>query len=74
LLHVLTVALLVVTGLGLPVGVFYWLGTAVVAVLLAYEHSLVSPADRRRLDMAFFTMNGVISVTFFLFVLGDVLL
>jgi 4-hydroxybenzoate polyprenyltransferase len=74
LLHVLTVALLVVAGLGLPVGVFYWLGTAVVAVLLAYEHSLVSPADRRRLDMAFFTMNGVISVTFFLFVLGDVLL
>jgi 4-hydroxybenzoate polyprenyltransferase len=74
LLHVLTVALLVVAGLGLPVGVLYWLGTAVVAVLLAYEHSLVSPADRRRLDMAFFTMNGVISVTFFLFVLGDVLL
>jgi 4-hydroxybenzoate polyprenyltransferase len=74
LLHVLTVALLVVAGLGLPVGVLYWLGTAVVAVLLAYEHSLVSPADRRRLDMAFFTMNGVISVAFFLFVLGDVLL
>jgi 4-hydroxybenzoate polyprenyltransferase len=73
-LHVLTVALLVVAGLGLPVGALYWLGTAAVALLLAYEHSLVSPVDRRRLDMAFFTMNGVISVTFFLFVLGDVLL
>jgi 4-hydroxybenzoate polyprenyltransferase len=73
-LHVLTVALLVVAGLGLPVGVLYWLGTAAVGVLLAYEHSLVSPGDRRRLDMAFFTMNGVISVTFFLFVLADVLL
>jgi len=44
-----------------------------VAALLAYEHSLVSPADTTRLDAAFFTMNGVISVTFFVFVLGDVL-
>jgi 4-hydroxybenzoate polyprenyltransferase len=44
-----------------------------VAALLGYEHSLVSPRDWKRLDMAFFTMNGVISVTFFLFVLLDVL-
>ena len=52
-----------------------WLGigVAVVAALLAYEHSLVRPGDLRRLDAAFFTMNGVISVTFFVFVLGDVL-
>ncbi|HEX3255667.1 MAG TPA: UbiA-like polyprenyltransferase [Gaiellaceae bacterium] len=71
--HVATVALLVVTGLGLPVGAFYWTGVAVVAALLTYEHSLVSPRDWRRLDMAFFTMNGVISVTFLAFVLLDVL-
>ena len=44
-----------------------------VAGLLVYEHSLVSPRDTRRLDAAFFTMNGVISVTFFAFVLADVL-
>jgi 4-hydroxybenzoate polyprenyltransferase len=73
LLHALTVVLIVVAGLGLSVGALYWLGAAAVAVLLAYEHSLVSPNDRRRLDTAFFTMNGVISVTFFAFVLGDVL-
>jgi 4-hydroxybenzoate polyprenyltransferase len=71
--HVATVALLVVTGLGLPVGAFYWTGVAVVAALLTYEHSLVSPRDWRRLDRAFFTMNGVISVTFLAFVLLDVL-
>ena len=41
--------------------------------LLAYEHSLVRPGDLRRLDTAFFTMNGVISVAFFVFVLLDVL-
>ncbi len=70
--HVATVAFLVVAGLGLPVDVFYWIGVAAVAGLLAYEHSLVSPGDQRRLDAAFFTMNGVISVTFFGFVLLDV--
>ena len=69
--HVGTVALLVAAGLGLDVGVFYWLGVAAVAGLLAYEHSLVRPGDLRRLDTAFFTMNGVISVTFFVFVLLD---
>jgi len=71
LLHVLTVALLVAAGLGLDVGAFYWLGVALVAGLLIYEHSLVRPGDLRRLDTAFFTMNGVISVAFFAFVLAD---
>ena len=73
LFHLGTVALLVATGLGLSVGVLYWLGVATVAGLLAYEHSLVRPGDLRRLDTAFFTMNGVISVAFFAFVLADVL-
>jgi 4-hydroxybenzoate polyprenyltransferase len=73
LLHLGTVALLVATGLGLDVGVLYWLGVAAVAGLLAYEHSLVRPGDLRRLDTAFFTMNGVISVAFFVFVVGDAL-
>jgi 4-hydroxybenzoate polyprenyltransferase len=72
--HVLTVGFLAVAGLGLPVGPFYWLGVGVVAALLAYEHSLVSPSDTRRLDAAFFTMNGVISLAFFGFVLTDVLI
>ena len=44
-----------------------------VAALLAYEHAIVSPGDLRRLDTAFFTMNGVISVAFFAFVLADAL-
>jgi 4-hydroxybenzoate polyprenyltransferase len=71
-LHLLTVALLVAAGLGLPVGLPYWLGVVAVAGLLGYEHSLVRPGDLRRLDAAFFTMNGVISVAFFAFVLVDV--
>ena len=66
-LHVLTVAALVGAGLGLDVGVFYWLGVAVVAGLLAYEH-WIAPT---RLDAAFFNVNGLISLAFFAFVLAD---
>jgi 4-hydroxybenzoate polyprenyltransferase len=71
--HAATVGLLVVAGLGLPVGPLYWAGVGVVAALLAYEHGLVRPGDLRRLDAAFFTVNGIISVVFFGFVLADVL-
>ena len=70
-LHVLTVALLVAAGLGLEVGVLYWVGVAAVAGLLAYEHTLVRPGNLRRLDAAFFTMNGVIALVFCAFVVGD---
>lgn len=72
--HLLTVAALAAAGLGLDVGVLYWVGVGVVAALLGYEHALVRPGDLRRLDMAFFTMNGVISVAFFAFVLADALM
>ena len=72
-LHLATVGLLVAVGLGLPVGALYWAGVAVVAALLVYEHLLVRPGDLRRLNAAFFTMNGVISAAFFAFVLADAL-
>jgi len=71
-LHVLTVALLGAAGIGLELGWLYWLGVAAVALLLAYEHSLVRPDDLRRLDATFFTVNGAISVAFFVFVLAEV--
>ena len=64
---------LAAVGIGLDVGFLYWLGVLIVAALLYYEHTLVRPGDLRRLDAAFFTMNGVISVAFFAFVLADVL-
>ena len=69
LMHALTVVLLALVGFGLELGVWYWLGVAAVAVLLAVEHALVSPGDLRRLNAAFFTMNGVISLVFLFFVL-----
>jgi 4-hydroxybenzoate polyprenyltransferase len=72
-LHLLTIVLLIIVGAGLDLGISYWLGVLVVGLLLFYEHSLVKPGDLRRLDAAFFTMNGVISVAFFVFVFFDVL-
>jgi len=74
LLHALTVALLGLAGWGLGLGPAYWLGTAAVAALLVFEHSLVRPRDLRRLDAAFFTMNGVISVGFCVFGIAAVTL
>jgi 4-hydroxybenzoate polyprenyltransferase len=49
------------------------LGVGVVAILLLYEHSIISPRDMRRMNAAFFTLNGIISVLFFGFVAVDVL-
>jgi len=71
LAHVATVVCLIRVGLGLDVGVLYWIGVAVVGALLVYEHALVRPGNLRRLDAAFFTMNGVISVVFAAFVIVD---
>lgn len=48
-----------------------WLGIGAVALLLAYEHSIISPRDMRRLNAAFFTMNGVIAMVFLAFVAAD---
>jgi 4-hydroxybenzoate polyprenyltransferase len=50
------------------------MGVVVVAILLLYEHSIISPKDLRRMNAAFFTLNGVISVVFFGFVAADVLM
>jgi 4-hydroxybenzoate polyprenyltransferase len=69
--HLATIVCLSAAGLGLHVGALYWVGVAVVAALLVYEHALVRPGDLRRLDAAFFTMNGVISVAFAIFVIAD---
>jgi 4-hydroxybenzoate polyprenyltransferase len=73
ILHLATIGLLFAAGLGLSVGAWYWVGLIIVAALLAYEHSLIGPGDLARLDAAFFTTNGIISVTFFVFVFFDAL-
>lgn len=70
-LHLLTVVALATTVWVTGSGWLAWAGVAVAASILAYEHSLVRDDDLTKLDAAFFTMNGVISLTFFAFVLAD---
>ena len=71
--HAGSVALLIWLGINLGLGPLYWLGLAVVAVLLAYENSIVSEDDLSRVDMAFLGMNGVIAIVFLAGVLADAL-
>ena len=78
-LHVVTVGCLVLIGLAAFPGagiasILFWAGVVVAALLLAYEHSLVRPGDLSKLNAAFFTMNGVISLTLLAFVLAGRLL
>lgn len=72
--HLFMLALLVLLVVIFGLGKIAILGVVAVALLLAYEHSLVSPSNLSKLNAAFFTMNGVISIVFFLFVAGDLLL
>jgi 4-hydroxybenzoate polyprenyltransferase len=71
LMHFLTVVALVFAGFGAGAGVIYSAGVIVAALLLLYEHWLVRVDDFSRLDAAFFTMNGVISILFLGFVLAE---
>jgi 4-hydroxybenzoate polyprenyltransferase len=72
--HALTVGLLIAVGLVVGLGWVYWVGVAAVAGLLVYEHSLVAPDDLSKLGVAFFNINGYISVTIFAATLTALLL
>jgi len=73
-MHAIMLALLLWLVHLFALGLIGLIGIAVVAALLLYEHLIVSPQDMRRLNAAFFTMNGVISVVFFVFVAAALLL
>ncbi len=72
--HVLAVLLLGAAIFLVRGGVYAWVGLAVVSALLIYEQSLVKPEDLSRVNMAFFTLNGFVSIGFIAFVLLDVVL
>jgi 4-hydroxybenzoate polyprenyltransferase len=71
LMHLAMIGLLVWFGFLFGFGLVGWLGVAAVGILLGYEHAIVSPRDLRRLNAAFFTMNGVIAIVFLSFVAAD---
>ncbi|MDR3740647.1 MAG: UbiA-like polyprenyltransferase [Terracidiphilus sp.] len=71
LMHLVMLGLLMWFAQLFHFGVAGWLGVGAAALLLGYEHSIVSPGDLRRLNAAFFTMNGVIAMVFLCFVATD---
>ena len=71
--HIIMLALLIALVVSFSLGKLAATGDLTVALLLTYEHSLISPNDLSKLNAAFFTMNGVISVVFFVFVAADLL-
>jgi 4-hydroxybenzoate polyprenyltransferase len=71
--HVLFVAALVLAGAGLGVGFLYYAGLAIAGILLVYEHRLISPADLSKVNVAFFTANGVVSIVLFVLAAADTL-
>jgi 4-hydroxybenzoate polyprenyltransferase len=73
-LHVLMIACLLTLVYSLQLGLLALVGVAAVTVLLIYEHSLVKPADLSRVNVAFFTMNGYVSMLFFVFWAADIFL
>jgi 4-hydroxybenzoate polyprenyltransferase len=72
LMHLAMLALLITFAYLFHFGIAGWLGIAAAGLLLAYEHAIISPRDLRRLNAAFFTMNGVIAMVFLIFVAADV--
>ena len=71
LLHVITVTSLVALAIVLGLGSLYWAGLAIVTGMLIYEHSIISAKDLSRVNAAFFTVNGVVSIIAFLMILLD---
>jgi 4-hydroxybenzoate polyprenyltransferase len=71
LLHIGMIGCLVLLSVSFGLGVLSWVGIAAIVMLLLYEHSLVRANDLSRVDAAFFTVNGYVSVLFFLFWAAD---
>jgi 4-hydroxybenzoate polyprenyltransferase len=73
-LHVLSALCLLTAGWVGNFGIFYWIGVALFIGLLIYQHLLVKPNDLSKVNMAFFTTNGIASVVFAVFVITDILM
>jgi 4-hydroxybenzoate polyprenyltransferase len=73
LAHFVMIAFLAIVGVSAHLGMIYFIAVVLVAVLIAYEQSLVKPHDLSKLNVAFFTLNGYISVGLFLLTLLDVI-
>ena len=72
ILHLLSALLVIAAGIYGGFGIWYWIGVAIFIGMLIYQHSIVNPNDLRRVNIAFMTANGIASVVFSFFVIGDI--
>jgi len=73
-LHILTTMFLVMAGLQGDFKAIYWIGLGIFSILLFYQHTIVKYNDLRRVNVAFFTLNGIASIVFSLFAITDLLI
>ncbi len=73
-LHVIAVLLLFGIPLLTELGLFYYIGVGIVVLIFIYEHAIVKPNDLSRVNLAFFTLNGMISLVLMALSIADILL
>ena len=74
LLHVVCASIVIVAGIIGSFSFIYWIGAGVFIALLIYQHTLVNPKDLSKVNLAFFTTNGIASVVLAIFVIGDLII
>lgn len=72
--HLISVILIIIAGLIYPFNWIYWAGCAVFTILIIYQHLIVKPGDLSKVNLAFFTLNGIASIIYAAFVIGDLFL
>jgi 4-hydroxybenzoate polyprenyltransferase len=73
-LHAIAVLFLLLAGLLLPFGIIYWTGITAFTAMLVYQHLLVKPYDLSKVNIAFFTTNGIASIIFAGFTITDLVI
>jgi 4-hydroxybenzoate polyprenyltransferase len=74
ILHFFSVLLIITAGLIYPFHWFYWAGCAIFSILIIYQHLIIKPNDLSKVNMAFFTLNGIASIIYASFVIADLFL
>lgn len=73
LFHLVTICLIFYAGYYATFGISYWIGTLLFTALIIYQHSLLKPNDLSKVNLAFFTLNGIASILFAIFVIAELL-
>jgi 4-hydroxybenzoate polyprenyltransferase len=74
ILHALSIACVIIAGWWAGFGWLYWIGALIFTVMLIYQHSIVSPENLKRVNLAFMTANGIASFVFAIFVIAELLI